>query len=160
VSFTDALTLGEARDLLRTLVDEGHDCPLCTQFAKVYRRPIHATMALELIAFYRYAGREWGALKQSGVQRGGDMVKCRYWGLIEAMDGERDDGSERVGWWRVTELGEAWIHQRARVKKYARVYDGRCLGLHGEEVSIVDALGKKFNYAELMGGLWLVRSTA
>jgi hypothetical protein len=158
MSFTDDMTLGQARDLLRTLVDNGHDCPLCTQHAKVYQRPIHAMMALELIAFYRHAGREWASLQGSGVQRGGDIAKCRYWGLIEAMQGKRDDGSTRVGWWRVTDLGEAWIHQQARVKKHARIYDGRCLGLRGEEVTILDALGKKFNYAELMGGLWLVKS--
>lgn len=146
-------TLAEAREWLRERVDHGEKCPCCTQLAKVYRRTIHATMARELIAFYRHAGREWGYLPDSGIQRGGDMVKCRYWGLIVEDDGERADGSSRNGWWRVTALGELWLRNEQPVPKYARIYDGRLLGLVGAPVTIIDALGRKFDYADLMAGV-------
>src|SRR5947209_7322775 len=99
------MTLGKARDELRQLVEEGYRCPCCTQFAKVYRRPIHATMARELIALYRTAGTDWCDPPQSAALRGGDLAKCRYWGLIEAQEGEREDGSDRIGIWRMTDLG-------------------------------------------------------
>lgn len=148
--FRDEMTLGEARDAMRDLVEEGHNCPVCTQFAKVYRRRIHATMARELIAFWREAGRDWCYLPDSVVARGGDMVKVRYWGMIEEDDGVREDGSKRTGWWRVTELGERWILGRATVPMYARIYNGRRLGLVGQPVNIRDALGRKFDYGELM----------
>jgi len=150
MSFSDAMTLGDARDELRTLVDEGHRCPLCTQFAKVYKRTIHSTMAVELIRFYRAAGREPFDLPSLTTKRSGDPAKLRYWGLLRALDGERDDGSDRVGIWQVTELGERFVLGRASVPKYARVYDGRCLGLHGKPVTIRECLGERFDYRELM----------
>ena len=53
------MTLADARDELRDLVNDGHRCPCCTQFAKVYRRKIHSTTARELIGFYRAAHRDW-----------------------------------------------------------------------------------------------------
>jgi hypothetical protein len=44
------------------------------------------------------------------------------------------------------------VLNRSLVPTYAQIYDGRCLGYDGEPVSIVDALGKKFDYHELMEG--------
>lgn len=149
--FTADMTLSEAQAKLRTLIDDGVRCPCCTQFTKVYRRTIHSTMARELITFYRQAGQDWLYLPGSVMARGGDTVKCRYWGLIEEDNAVRDDGSSRTGWWRVTPFGAAWIEDRTVVIRYARVYDGRCLGLVGEPFGIRDALGKKFDYRELMG---------
>jgi hypothetical protein len=154
--FYELMTLHEARSELRKLVDDGCACPCCSQFAKVYRRKIHATMARELIHFYRRAGRELFDLpllagEVSGKRRAytGDSAKLRYWGLMVEDDARREDGG-RAGFWRVTEKGEAWVLDRIRVPKYARIYDGRCLGLMGEPVSIIDALGDKFSYRELM----------
>jgi hypothetical protein len=151
--FSDDMTLGEARAVLRYLVDEGHSCPLCTQFAKVYRRKIHATMAVELIRCWRGGGwsLDWFHLPTVNY-RGGDVAKCKYWGLIEEDASVREDGSSRTGWWRFTSSGEAYVLGAARVRKYARVYDGRCLGFTGESVSIRDALGSRFSYDELMHG--------
>jgi hypothetical protein len=70
------------------------------------------------------------------------------------MPGERDDGSKRVGWWRVTERGEEWVMNRVSVPARARVYDSRLLNLDATEgyVTIIDALGKNFDYRELMDG--------
>lgn len=146
--------------ILRELVDDGCSCPLCTQFAKVYRRKIHATMARELIHFYRRAGvGEWFDLpllagEVSGKRRAytGDSAKLRYWGLMVENDARREDGG-RAGWWQVTERGRAWVLRQLLIPKYARVYDGRCLGHEGEHVSILDALGTRFDYHELMAGV-------
>src|ERR1044072_5955600 len=146
-----AMTLGEAADRLRGLVDHGHECPCCTQFAKVYRRKIHATMARELIQFYRVAGRDWGHLPSILGYNGGDVTKCRYWGLIVEDDAIRDDGSSGAGWWQGTPAGHLWVRGRLAVPKFARIYDGRCLGLEGALVTIRDALGDRFDYGDLMG---------
>lgn len=153
--FTDDMTLGEARDLLRKLVDEGHKCPCCTQFAKVYRRTIHAAMARDLIASYRMYGSGvfFDLTTVTGKRGTGDFTKLRYWGLVEQEEGHREDGSTRVGRWRITPAGEAWLYARTTVTKYARLYDGRCLSLVGDQVNIKDALGKKFDYTELMAGI-------
>lgn len=146
-------TLEEAKAWLRERVDEGERCPCCTQMAKVYRRTIHSTMARTLVVAHHQHGLDWFHLATltATTGRGGEEGKLRYWGLIEEETGRRPDGG-RSGWWRITPLGADFVLGRAKVQKYARIYDGRCLGLDGEEISIRDALGKKFNYDELMRG--------
>lgn len=151
--FSDDMTLGEARALLRDLVDEGAECPCCRQFAKVYKRKIHSRMARDLIQFYRAHWGGWGHSTETLGATAPDFVKLAYWGLVEAMPGEREDGSSRVGLWRVTPKGVNFLFARITVPKYARIYDGRCLGFTGDPVMIGDALGKKFRYDELMAGV-------
>jgi hypothetical protein len=152
--FSDDMTLGEARALLRTLVDDGAACPCCTQFAKVYRRKIHSRMARDLITFYRQHGREWGHSTETLGASAPDFVKLVYWGIVETDDlGLREDGSKRTGWWRITSDGVEFLFDRARTPKYARVYDGRCLGLTGDPIGIRDALGNRFFYRDLMDGV-------
>jgi hypothetical protein len=157
---TDHTTLSEARGWLRERVDDGAHCPCCTQFAKVYRRKLNSAMAYALILMYRHGGDEDGwcyvpDLLIRRTNRGGDEAKARYWGLIEEPpDAMREDGSTRVGTWRLTADGAAFVRGELKVAKYARVYDGRCLGLDDAQlVDITDALGKRFNYRELMAGI-------
>ena len=85
-----------------------------------------------------------------GAQHSNEEPKLRYWGLLEEELELRPDGG-RAGWWRVTELGEWFVLKEATVPRYARIYDNRCLSLVGDQVSITDALGTKFNYDDLMG---------
>jgi hypothetical protein len=147
-------TLGEAKDWLRQRVDEGERCPCCDQFAKVYRRSIHATMARTLVVAYREHGLDWFHLstltKTSG--RGGEESKLRYWGLLEEELERRADGG-RSGWWRVTPIGRQFVTGQIQLPKYVRIYDGRPLGFESSiMIDIRSALGKKFHYDELMMG--------
>lgn len=123
---------------------------MCTQNMKVYKRIIHSTMAKDLIDFFRFAAGGWGYLPDAGIHRGGDLLKCRYWGLLESEEGQRDDGSKRTGVWRLTPKGRAWVLGEASVPKHAHVYNGRCFHISGPETTIHDALGNKFDYRELM----------
>lgn len=154
--FRNDMTLQEARDKLRELVEHGHRCPCCTQFAKVYKRKVNSTMARGLIDIYRNAGIEWCHVRslRSSSHAGDNREesKLRYWGLLEEETDRRGDGG-RSGWWRVTPEGEEWVLNRSSVLKYALLYDGRCLGHRGELVTIKDALGEKFRYDDLMAGL-------
>lgn len=145
------VTLLEAIDRLRARVDDGDTCPCCGQFAKVYRRKIHAAMARDLIAAWRANGAEWFHVRTTLGHDGGDFAKLVHWELIAEFDAARDDGG-RAGWWRVTELGERYVRGQVRVPKYARIYDGRALNLTGEDVGIRDALGTRFRYDDLMAG--------
>lgn len=144
-------TLEEAREWLRSQVDQGARCPCCNQFAKVYRRRINAGMAHSLIDMYLIGGRRWLHVPTAIGARSREEGKLAYWHLVEESTEPRGDGG-RAGWWRVTDLGESFVLGEVRVAKYARIYDGRCLGLDSTEtVSIRDALGARFNYDELMG---------
>lgn len=153
------VTLTRAREILRADLEEGAKCPCCTQFAKVYRRRIGSASAMALVLLHRDAGTAWVHLptflkERQGNAHTGDVAKARYWGLVEPVDATRDDGSYRVGTWRLTEQGVRFAAGRLRVPKYARIYDGRLLGLDAEEwVDIKECLGHKFDYRELMEGV-------
>lgn len=80
-----------------------------------------------------------------------DESISRYWSLTEEETSVRRDDGGRAGYWRITGLGERFVLAAVRVPKYAHIYDGSCLRLSGDPVSIVDCLGDRFNYRELMG---------
>lgn len=150
----DGVTLGHAREWLRDQAKEkGARCPCCTQFTKIYPRAINSHSARVLIAMWHKGGREsrgWVNLPDLNLGHA-DEAKTRYWGLIERYpDLLRDDGSDRTGWWRLTADGVAYVNNRLRIPKYAHVFDSRLLGFDGEPVGIEDALGRRFDYRELM----------
>ncbi len=150
--FHDGMTLGVARDILRSLVREGYKCPLCTQMAKVYRRKINSTMARALIKIYAAGGTTSFVHTASLPGDTHEASQLSWWGLIEEEGVTRPDGG-RAGHWRVTARGERFVRHDEAVPTYALIYDGRVLGLEGDLVYISTALGKRFNYHELMAGV-------
>ena len=145
-------TLEEAKDWLRERLDHGADCPCCTQRAQVYRRKLNSRMARGLIALYlATGGRDYGHLPTIAGD-GCEVGKLRYWGLVVEEPEARPDGG-RAGYWKLTPDGVDFVRGRLRVPKYARIYDGRRLGLRGEPVDIRDCLGSPFHYDELMAGI-------
>jgi hypothetical protein len=153
VSALPTSTLAEATQWLRERADDGERCPCCRQFVKVYRRTINSTMARVLVLAHRTHGPAWFRLRdiENRIGRGGssEAGKLRYWGLLEEETARRPDGG-RSGWWRVTEKGAEFV-AGAPVPKYARIYDGRLLGLlDGQHINIRDAFGTKFDFEELM----------
>ena len=145
------MTLEEAQAWLRERVDDGATCPCCRQFAKVYRRSIHSSMAAMLCKCYRRHKQEWFYLPDEGSERQTtDAAKMRYWGLMTPMEGKREDGSKRIGWWKLTERGVRFARREIVIPKYVRIYAGRCLGPTGDPVTIVDCLGDRFSYEALM----------
>lgn len=150
--FHDDMTLGEARDLLRELIEPGHECPCCHQFAKVYRRKVTGHMATMLAKMYRKGRLDFVNLPSLRTGQGGlDDTIMQHFGLIEEEKRLREDGG-RAGWWRVSGKGERYLTAAAEIPKYAHVYAGKRLYYSGPSVTIFDALGTDFNYRELMDG--------
>lgn len=148
----DDWTLRQVRDWLRPRTEgKGTRCPCCGQNARVYERSIYSTMARDLIKMYRAAETSWAHVPSTINARGGDLLKMRYWHLLEGQEAVRDDGSSRNGSWRITDKGVRYLLGQISVPKTARVYNDRCLELKGSPVTIYDALGRKFNYGDLMG---------
>lgn len=148
------MTLAEARGkvMQRALTEKEPRCPCCGQMAKVYRRKLYSTMAHDLIRLYQAgAGSDWVHVPSVLGYNGGDIIKCSYWDLIEEESVRRPDGG-RAGYWRLTEDGVEFANRRAKIRKYAIVYNGRCLALEGPYVDIVDCLGEKFDYSRLIAG--------
>jgi hypothetical protein len=151
-----------AKIFVQTNLRDGVNCPCCGQLAKLYRRPINATMALGLVLIYQHFKKNpshtWlhvaaylVKVKRDSTIAGGDVVKLRHWGLLERAKGERADGSDRIGRYRITEIGKQFVEGRIAVPKYVYLFNQRLFRLSEEMTTIREALDDKFNYNELMG---------
>lgn len=139
---------------------EGAECPCCGQFVKLYPRPIHTSMAYDLIKFYQYYKKNNIPFTQSVYipdiledKRSADFVKLFFWGMLQKDIGLREDGSKRNGYYSLTETGVAFVQKRLRVPKYKYMYNGKVYLTYdqsGETIDIREALGNKFNYYDLM----------
>lgn len=152
-------TLQEAKKYLRDNWQNGVDCPCCGQFVKRYRRQINSSMSRVLIDLYHFRSANGPVaylhvpkfLAEHSRPQVNDYTKLTAWELLEPKRGDREDGSKRNGYWRITEKGLAFVEHRLEVPKYALMYNQKFLGfLEGETVGISATLGKKFNYEELM----------
>lgn len=154
------MSLDQAQEVLRAhlrpLVSKGATCPCCNQYVKIYKRLITGAMGYGLLLLVREDLRRAGRpihvedyLKSlQGIPSSirGDISKLCWWGLLERVPGERGDGSRRVGLYRVLPAGRRFAEGRMRVPKYAKVYNNRVLSLHGQQVTISEVLGTKFDY--------------
>lgn len=143
------------KDTMRKALNKGCRCPVCDQFVKVYSRTINCTMARQLIAAYKEFGVgqffHVSKLVLPGSASAGDFPKLLHWGLIQGVPhAPGEDAKRTAGLWAVTQAGSDFINDRLTVPKYAVLYNTQLLELTGEEIGIQVALGKKFDYNELM----------
>ena len=154
-------TLHAAKVWLAKKIDDGAECPCCGQLAKVYKRKLNGSMVFVLTLIEKDRTGDWihvpsyinAKVKDPAVAAAvrGDWAKMVHWGLIEERRGVRSDGSTRVGYYKITSAGRRFVQNRIRVPKHVWIYDGEAIErADTETVSIVEALGDKFDYAELM----------
>ena len=134
--------------------DEGVTCRCCGQFCKLYRRKLNSNMAAFLCRLVvRFDGET--PIHHSEIRdskQGRDYPHLAAWGLM--FDSPSPDGKKRrSGWWTPTSKGIDFAHRRIRVPQYALVFDGKVEGYGGEDIGVVDALGDRFDYREMMGGV-------
>ena len=148
--------LEEAKNELRkTLNTTGAICPCCNQFTKIYRRKISCNSAYGLIILSQKVSGEFH-LEQKLCELDllkiirSDFPKLRYWGLIQPLEGKREDGSNRNGYYIITEQGRMFAQNKISLPKYMHIYNNVALKNSGEFVKITDCLGDKFNYEEIM----------
>lgn len=166
-------TLAQAKDFLRVRAKKGAYCPCCKQYVKVYKRVLGSQMARWLIWLVRtwtqqqagirspISGRlfrleenhPWIDVKQSPV-RGGDYAKLVHWNLVEHKANTGDASKRDSGLWRPTHAGIRFVHNQLLVPSHVLLYDNKLLNWKDDsitQINIIDALGKKFDYSELMG---------
>lgn len=161
-------SLDDAKKWLRVRFGKGATCPCCNQFVKLYKRSLSKSSAYVLLLMARYYNRvgvkqdEWlhvpshiaevavGNPRRAAAVRG-DWAKMKLWGLIEEKPGARDDGSPRVGYWRMTQLGRQFVAREVKVPSHVYIYNGEALQRAVEDqISIDDALTTEFSYSEIM----------
>lgn len=141
-----------AEDWTMNAAHDGAECPCCGQLVKVYRRKLYSAMAYALLLIHRSReGKEdpWvhvpTLLNGHGtVARGGDFAKLVHWDLLEAH-------AKANGFYQMTDKGVQFIECRIAVPVAVYIYNGARLDWDSSEmITVVDALGEKFNYEELM----------
>ena len=160
-------TLAAAKQWLRSRFSKGATCPCCNQFVKLYRRPMNKSMAYVLLLMECYFSgdvvEEWlhvpsfiAEMVADNPRRAaavrGDWAKLKLWGLIEEKPDVRNDGSPRVGYWKLTPLGRQFARKQVKVPSHIFIYNGEPLQRSVETmITIDDALGTEFSYDEIMG---------
>lgn len=140
------MLLDQARSELRTELADGSlaTCVCCGQTAKIYARPLNATMvaSLRAIAMSSYGldnAQIIAATKQSG---GGNVSLLQHWKLVESWPGKI---------WRITHNGRAFLGGHIRVPAKVILYNNIFLGFDATTtVSVVDLAGKAFDLTELL----------
>lgn len=146
------MPLSEAQAWLQERIEDGETCPCCGQLAKIYARKITAPMARGIIEQYRQHGREFVHAPTVVGHVTHEFSQLSWWGLITEERRLRPDGG-RAGYWAVSEIGERYVRDREPMPKYAYIYDGVVVRLGTDQhADIIEALGTRFNYYELMRG--------
>lgn len=151
---TGTLDILRATFLDRLKKGDEMTCPCCGRFAKIYKRRLHTSIALQLIQLYRLGGSvayvHASQLIGDGVAGAGDFTKAKYWNLIEPMTVDTGGEKKASGYWKLTVEGWRFVKAGMSIPEFAILYDDKVLEMAGRMVSIQDCLGKKFDYSALM----------
>lgn len=131
-------------------------CPVCDQTVKVYKRKLTSSMAIALIEIYKYNKKEYmhveSLLKKLDLPASirGDFPKLRFWGLIKPQRWDREDGSNRNGYYKITDRGIYFVEGKSNEPSHVSIFNNKLVGLSGSYVKINDCLiNNKFNYKEI-----------
>ncbi len=145
------------RDTMLAARTKALRCPLCTKNVKVYKRKFNSRMARALIytypVFRRYPGR-WLHIANYCIKHHdftpGDHGKLVWYGMLEKDTSQSKHGAKHSGRYRMTRKGFSFTEQRILVPSHAIEYLSDVEALVGTDIDIEMALGKGFNYRELM----------
>ncbi len=158
----DVRTLAEAKQYVHDNMREGVECPCCGQMARIYKRRFSSIMARSLIAFYRHSRENTGHFhaldvllaRMPSVHGSGDYAKLAHWGLIEPQGERRQDGAPKNGYFCLTEKGARFVTGQIRIPAHVYLFNDKRLDIVEEPEETTDiraALGKDFDFSELMG---------
>lgn len=170
IEFTHPETANYANEIKRQVfakIGDGVICPCCDQFAKLYRRKLHSGMARALIAISTVQNRVESAAGAGGIGfwvetpklgfQNGDYGRLRWWELLEQRALKYKDEKEEKrdsGRWRVTTKGMQFVKGEIAIPREVFMYNNLVQGFSADTIKIDEALGKKFNYGELMQPFW------
>lgn len=158
-------TIEDARQYIKENWKEGVFCPCCNQLVKLYKRKLNSGMVRILIEIYRYEKEfnpedGWIHVVREMSRNGFDATgmeysKLKYWGLLESRNESKLPELKSTGYWRVTNLGKKFVMGDVKVPSHVLLSSSkkdRFIRYDDENslVSVHDALGRKFNYMELM----------
>ena len=135
--------------------DKGFICDCCGAYCKRYTRSFNGNMAMALVLLYKFNMNGFVKVEdfliKNGQKRCGDFSYLVHYRFLEKQSGKRDDGSKRNGYYRLTALGIMFVEGKIKASEKFLILNNKFEGFAGEEIDIRKALGKKFNFDELMG---------
>jgi len=79
------------------------------------------------------------------VLRSNEVGKLAWWNLVE-----RHPDKQHGGLWRMTQLGADFAMGSTALPARVVLYNNQCEGFEGDQITVSEALGSKFDYEELM----------
>lgn len=151
---TDLFTsIEEAKTWVKKNSETGCICPCCNRLVKVYKRRLNSGMAQEIISLYVLSYNDFEAKFYHHTQfakvTGGELSKLLHWGLVSEKVNTIDD-KKTSGFWSITQKGILFVENKINVEKYIYLLDAELIALSQETTNIIESLGNKFNYPELM----------
>lgn len=111
-------------------------------------------MCVALICLYNSGIQDYvhleNLLLERGYKRCGDFSYLSHFRFIERLKEKRLDGSSRNGMYRITSSGIMFAEGKITAKSKFIMRQNKLQGFEGEDIYIQQALGKKFNYDELI----------
>lgn len=153
----DNSTLREVKRFLRETRKDpgGTHCPACTQHYQEYKRFFTGGMARSLIWLLHVSEKFDDDYIHVERKAPPEILNVRSWDKIEAwgcvIRAPNDDDSKRCsGLWKITDKGRAFAQGRIQVWEHGWFLMGKPQAWSIERRTVREALGKKFNYEELM----------
>lgn len=135
-------------------IDKGYVCDCCGSYVKRYTRSFNCNMALTLVLLRKFNIHGFIKIEDfliaNGRRRCGDFSYLVHYGLLEKMQGERKDGSKKNGYYKITGRGLMFADGNLKVPSKFMIFNNSFQGFKGENIGVKEALGKKFDYSELM----------
>jgi len=159
--FGELLSTARA-NLFQKARTKSQHCPCCDKHVKVYKRKFNSSMARTLIhtyPFFKQNPKEWldvahHLLKVVPGRVPSDYGKVVWWGLMEVCPSDKFENS--IGLYRMTPSGMLFTQGKIKVPSHAIEYRSNVESFAETEIDIIGALGKNFDYYELMRepGVW------
>lgn len=147
-------TLAEAKDWLaeQSKKTKGAYCPCCAKAHRTYGRKITSVQAAVLVLLHQaysvgtviHIQNFVVGLGNTELMRGREWGRLVHWDLIES--------TANKGEYLLCQGGAWFIDGTMPITEKAWIRDNVCLGFEGKNVTIAEALGKKFDLNELMAG--------
>lgn len=134
--------------------ERGFVCQYCGSYCKLYKRSFNSNMALALTVLYKSNGfvHLEDEMAKRGFKRCGDASYLFWYGFVEKLPLKREDTSRRNGYYKITGRGMMFVEGKITAHAKFLMYNNKCEGFGGKDITIQDALGTKFNYQTLMNG--------
>jgi hypothetical protein len=146
--------LAQMRDNWEVAIEgDGGHCPCCGRWGKIYKRALNASMARSLMWLVNrpHRGDGWTHVPSNAptwMLRSSQLPTLHLWGLVESSDTKTKLASS--GLWKPTQKGIDFANDVCSVPKYVYVYDNAVRGFEGPNIVVREALGSKYDYAEIM----------